>query len=73
VNLAAQHVLHSRSSDAGRRPIRTFQGLMDQLKTPAGPVVEISKKCVWCEGSGFIHETGLMCRTCHGRGVILAP
>jgi DnaJ-class molecular chaperone len=24
--------------------------------------------CVWCDGSGFIPETGVLCRTCKGSG-----
>ena len=28
--------------------------------------------CVWCDGSGFIPETGVLCRTCKGAGESLS-
>jgi DnaJ-class molecular chaperone len=31
---------------------------------------DTSDKCVWCSGTGFIPSTGIMCRTCHGTGVV---
>jgi DnaJ-class molecular chaperone len=28
----------------------------------------VSAPCIWCDGSGFIPETGVLCRTCKGSG-----
>ena len=28
-----------------------------------------SRSCVWCAGTGFVQETAVLCRTCHGTGI----
>jgi RecJ-like exonuclease len=34
-----------------------------------GPAVEdVAGPCVWCDGTGFIPATGVMCRACGGTG-----
>ena len=36
-------------------------------EAPAKGSQEAAGRCVWCDG-GYIRETGIMCRTCHGTG-----
>jgi len=33
--------------------------------TPNG---ECQAICIWCSGTGFVRQTQIMCRTCHGTG-----
>jgi hypothetical protein len=40
------------------------------VTAPSSPSALVA--CIWCDGQGFIPATGIMCRTCHGRGVIVA-
>lgn len=35
---------------------------MDESKIP--------KPCVWCDGTGYIKLTNILCRTCNGTGKI---
>jgi DnaJ-class molecular chaperone len=30
--------------------------------------IALEDRCIWCSGTGFVSETGVMCRTCHGSG-----
>jgi hypothetical protein len=28
----------------------------------------VQPECIWCNGTGFVQVTQIMCRTCHGEG-----
>ena len=38
------------------------------LTRPGESLIKKLNACVWCEGTGYIRLTGVLCPTCHGTG-----